>query len=105
MAEMEKIFQTPTILQHPNHEGVLLQSEKHIPKEVGSFVRGILVHYSKKKINTVLGGKNVEDSNHSLFEKMDDMNLDMVRKSLCLPGTAWLNKKFFVDKISRHRRL
>lgn len=67
-------------------------------KKLEVFVRGILVHYSKKKINTVLGGKNVEDSNHSLFEKMDDMNLDMVRESLCLPGTAWLNKFFLLIK-------
>lgn len=58
---MEEFLQAPIVLQHSNCEGVIFQYEKHIPKEIEVLVRGILVQYSKKTINTVLRVKIIED--------------------------------------------
>lgn len=46
----------------------------------------------------LLGVNKVEDSYKSIFKKVDYVNLEFIRESLCLPGTTWLKSLKPVEK-------
>lgn len=48
-------------------------------KKLEGLERGRLIQYSQKIINMVFGVKIMEDSYQSLIEKLDEMDIDMVR--------------------------
>lgn len=62
-------------------------------------VRGIKVVYSEENINMVFGLRNVSHTYQNPLETFDEAEYDVYMKSLCNPGTKWID--LGADKMAR----